>query len=364
MSLEAARALAEVLERGGPHGADTVVGAVRWTGRDVLFRLVREDPPRVRDFHSGLMNGRPLVRRDDMGLLHQGVSMFDTPGGALSRALGRAFVAAVELEEGFGFTVAKTFCQGHYTIWGDPERLARTARVVESVVGLRSRRGLTEESSSERTVAYEIVEIENGDVLATFRDRSDAAAALMGYVEAHGFGAYDVARRVVLIEVDEAGNGRGNFVTYEEVLTEATRTVDAPEEATPVARAQERSISPDDVKRLTEDLLLAVGGTPVYSSDGSRIGRIEEIFVGQDTGEPKWIGLRTGFFGRKRAVVPATGAKMLEDRVAVPYSKDHVKDAPDIDSDEISQETEERLYAHYGLGYSQRRLPTALPRAR
>ncbi|MDQ3865675.1 MAG: PRC-barrel domain-containing protein [Actinomycetota bacterium] len=326
----------------------------------MLFRLVREDPPRVRDFHSGLMNGRPLVRRDDIGLLHQGLSMFDTPGGALSRALGRAFVAAVELEEGFGFTVAKTFCQGHYTIWGDPERLARAARVVESVSGLPSRRGFTEDPSSERAGAYEIVEIENGDVLATFSDRTDAAGALMRYVEAHGFGDYDVARRVALVEVDEAGSGRGSFFTYEDVVTEATKAVEARDEATSVGGARERSISPDEVKRLTEDLLVAVGGTPVYSSDGNRIGRIEEIFVGQDTGEPKWIGLRAGFFGRKRVVVPATGAKMLEDRVAVPYTKDQVKDAPGIDSDEISQETEERLYAHYGLGYSERRLRPAL----
>ena len=115
---------------------------------------------------------------------------------------------------------------------------------------------------------------------------------------------------------------------------------------------------------LTIDRLASMRGTNVYSSDGDKIGSIEEIFVDEETGQPEWIGLGTGFFGTKRVVVPVTGANILEDRVTVPYSKDQVKDTPNIDSEEISQETEERLYAHYGLGYAERRLPTALPRAR
>ena len=112
---------------------------------------------------------------------------------------------------------------------------------------------------------------------------------------------------------------------------------------------------------LTIDRLASMRGTAVYSSDGDKIGSIEEIFVDEDTGEPEWIGLGTGFFGTKRVVVPATGANILEDRVTVPYSKDQVKDTPEIDSEEISRETEGRLYAHYGLGYSERRSRTGLP---
>jgi uncharacterized protein (TIGR02271 family) len=112
---------------------------------------------------------------------------------------------------------------------------------------------------------------------------------------------------------------------------------------------------------LTIDRLASMRGTNVYSSDGDKIGSIEEIFVDEETGQPEWIGLGTGFFGTKRVVVPVTGANILEDRVTVPYSKDQVKDTPNIDSEEISQETEERLYAHYGLGYSERRSPTGLP---
>ncbi len=112
---------------------------------------------------------------------------------------------------------------------------------------------------------------------------------------------------------------------------------------------------------LTIDRLSSMRGTAVYSSEGEKVGSIDEIFVDQDTGQPEWIGLGTGFFGTKRALVPVTGAEIAKDRVTVPYSKDQVKDTPDIDADEISQETEAQLYSHYGVGYSERRSETGLP---
>jgi stress response protein YsnF len=76
---------------------------------------------------------------------------------------------------------------------------------------------------------------------------------------------------------------------------------------------------------------------------------------------PEWIGIGTGFFGTKRVLVPVEGASQDEDGLAVRYSKSEVKDSPDIDSDEISQETEEALYSYYGLGYSERRSESGLP---
>jgi len=112
---------------------------------------------------------------------------------------------------------------------------------------------------------------------------------------------------------------------------------------------------------LTADRIMEMQGTPVYSSDGEKIGKVEEVFVDVQTGIPEWIGIGTGFFGTKRVFVPAKGASMDADAFTVPYPKDQVKDSPDIDSDEISQETERDLYAYYGLGYSESRSDTGLP---
>jgi uncharacterized protein (TIGR02271 family) len=102
-------------------------------------------------------------------------------------------------------------------------------------------------------------------------------------------------------------------------------------------------------------------GAAVYDSTGEQIGSVEEIFYDQDTDRPEWLGIGTGFLGTKRVLVPVEGASTAKDGVTVPYVKDQVKDSPDIDADEISQETEAELYRHYGLSYSEQRSDSGLP---
>jgi uncharacterized protein (TIGR02271 family) len=102
-------------------------------------------------------------------------------------------------------------------------------------------------------------------------------------------------------------------------------------------------------------------GAPVYDADGDKIGKVEEIFYDQQTRVPEWIGIGTGFFGTKRVLVPVQGAQVAEDGLFVAYAKQQVKDSPDIEGDEISQECEADLAAHYGVGYSERRSDTGLP---
>jgi uncharacterized protein (TIGR02271 family) len=105
-------------------------------------------------------------------------------------------------------------------------------------------------------------------------------------------------------------------------------------------------------QELTLDRLEQMRGAPVYDRAGDKIGKVEEIFYDEDTNRPEWIGIGTGFFGTKRVLVPVAGASASEDGFAVPYDKDQVKDSPDVDSDEISQQTEQELYAWYGLDRS------------
>ena len=107
--------------------------------------------------------------------------------------------------------------------------------------------------------------------------------------------------------------------------------------------------------------LVEARGATVYDSAGEKIGAVEEIFYDEQTNRPEWIGIGTGFFGTKRVLVPTAGAEIRDDGVYVRYSKAQVKDSPDIDSDEIGQDTEAALYSHYGLGYSERRSETGLP---
>ena len=93
-------------------------------------------------------------------------------------------------------------------------------------------------------------------------------------------------------------------------------------------------------------------GAPVFSQSGEQIGKVEEIFYDVEGGQPEWVGLGTGFFGTKRVLVPVQGAQPQGDGLQVPYEKEHVQGAPDIDDDEISAETASDLYGYYDLGGS------------
>jgi len=93
-------------------------------------------------------------------------------------------------------------------------------------------------------------------------------------------------------------------------------------------------------------------GAPVYDNEGEKIGNVEEIFYDQQTRVPEWIGIGTGFFQTKRVLVPVQGAAQHDDGLMVAYAKDHVKDSPDIDDDEISGQREAELAAYYGVGSS------------
>ena len=110
--------------------------------------------------------------------------------------------------------------------------------------------------------------------------------------------------------------------------------------------------------------LAELRGKTVYDAEREKIGSVEEIFYDERTGRPEWIGIGTGLFGTKRVLVPVAGASATDDGVTVRYSKDQVKDSPDIDEDEISEERENELYSYYGLKPSDRGYDTVLPEGR
>jgi uncharacterized protein (TIGR02271 family) len=108
--------------------------------------------------------------------------------------------------------------------------------------------------------------------------------------------------------------------------------------------------------------LAQLRGAPVYDSAGDKIGAVEEIFWDEQSEQPEWIGIGTGFFGTKRVLVPVQGASSDGEALTVPYAKEQVKDSPDIDGDEISESTQEQLYTYYALGAEARE--SGLPEGR
>jgi len=93
----------------------------------------------------------------------------------------------------------------------------------------------------------------------------------------------------------------------------------------------------------------------VLGEDGTKIGRIGQVYLDDQTSRPEWITTRTGMFGNGETFVPLARARVSGTDVVVPFDKDRVKDAPRVaESDgHLSQEQEAELYRYYGLDYSE-----------
>ena len=112
----------------------------------------------------------------------------------------------------------------------------------------------------------------------------------------------------------------------------------------------------------TKDEILTYRGNELRSEDDEKIGKIEEIYLDDETGEPEWALVNTGLFGTKRSFVPLMQARREGEAICVPYAKQQVKDSPGVDPDgELSQAEEAQLYRHYGLEYSETRSESGLP---
>jgi uncharacterized protein (TIGR02271 family) len=102
--------------------------------------------------------------------------------------------------------------------------------------------------------------------------------------------------------------------------------------------------------RTLEDVQTWRGSTAV-DRNGDKIGKIDEIYLDRQSGEPEWATVSTGLFGSKTTFVPIEGASQAGDDVRLDFTKDQVKDAPNVDADgALSTEEEQRLYQHYGRG--------------
>jgi uncharacterized protein (TIGR02271 family) len=87
-----------------------------------------------------------------------------------------------------------------------------------------------------------------------------------------------------------------------------------------------------------------------YAEDGDRIGDVDDVYVDDHTREPKFALVNTGLFGLRSSFVPLQGARVEDDVLRLPYSKDRVKDAPNLDPDgDLDPAQERELFRYYDL---------------
>ena len=90
-------------------------------------------------------------------------------------------------------------------------------------------------------------------------------------------------------------------------------------------------------------------GFRVTDSLGSGLGRLEDVWVDAESGDPAWLLLREGRFGGGRQkLVPFDGATAGGGQVWLPFERDVVRSSPEISATEIlTAALGERLRAHY-----------------
>ena len=94
-------------------------------------------------------------------------------------------------------------------------------------------------------------------------------------------------------------------------------------------------------------------GRDVIDQRGSSVGVISDLYVDHATGRPEWAAVKTGLFSSRVTFVPLSQAAPHGLKVQVPYSRDHIHEAPNIEPHgRLTADEEARLYEHYGLDYA------------
>lgn len=94
-------------------------------------------------------------------------------------------------------------------------------------------------------------------------------------------------------------------------------------------------------------------GQTLVDRDGDKIGKLEEIYVDTSNDQPQFGSVKQGALGRKLTFVPLVDATVGRDEIQISFSKEQVKEAPNMDpSGELSIDDETALYQHYGLPYA------------
>ena len=97
----------------------------------------------------------------------------------------------------------------------------------------------------------------------------------------------------------------------------------------------------------TEELQNMEGQTAV-DVNGAKLGKIGQIYVDDQTGQPLWVTITTGMFGTKQNFAPLYGSQSQGGDLHLAVTKDMVTDAPGIEADGHIEDSENQaLYTHY-----------------
>lgn len=96
------------------------------------------------------------------------------------------------------------------------------------------------------------------------------------------------------------------------------------------------------------DPLYDLIGRSAMDVNGSKIGKIGQIYVDDQTDQPKWITVRTGMFDGRESFAPLDGAHLAGADLVLAVSKDTVKGAPNLPAGgHLAEADNDALFEYY-----------------
>lgn len=96
-----------------------------------------------------------------------------------------------------------------------------------------------------------------------------------------------------------------------------------------------------------------VSGVEVIGAGGVKLGKVDNLYVDNDTNQPEWVAVKSGLFGTHVSLVPIKNAQFDGTELSVPFDKEQLKSAPHHHpNSDLSPLSEKYLYNHYGMPYS------------
>ena len=96
-----------------------------------------------------------------------------------------------------------------------------------------------------------------------------------------------------------------------------------------------------------------VSGVEVTGANGVKLGKVDNLYIDNDTNQPEWVAVKSGLFGTHVSLVPISKAQFDGTVLSVPFDKEQLKSAPHHHPNtDLSPLAEKYLYNHYGLSYS------------
>src|SRR5947209_3090691 len=102
-------------------------------------------------------------------------------------------------------------------------------------------------------------------------------------------------------------------------------------------------------------------GYEVHDASGTKIGKVDNVWVDDATNELEFVGVKTGWLMGMTHVIPVASAQIADGSIQVPIAEDQIKNAPSFSGDEeLTPEQEDEIYSYYGEGRSTQESPTGL----